>query len=241
MNEEIIKLEEEIQNLKKDYEILVNENCSVKEKSVVLKKMILLYEKMQEVAYQEKIELEDRIKTEEDKYFDFYQAYQTGKVQTEDFYQLMKRLLNLSKIKYDSFVFRFNSGYQDRQLKNIESSFFILIEKEKLLNLKMMEYYGNFNVHEFKRYLFEYFKDGGEGFVFSDTHCLDFEFNFNVLNTRRIETIDGNPIYSIQDINNSFLGYCIGEVLCYIKEKGFDYMVSPVSKIKRKLYSDFYE
>lgn len=237
MHEEIKQLGVEIKRLEYEHEFLVRENCSAKIKSLVLKKIIVLYEKMQEVARCENIVLDDKIKKEEEKYFDYYLAYQDGKLLKSVFFPLMKRLLNLSNVEYDFSLFRFNSGYEEKALRNLESSFLILIEKEKMLELKMKEY-NKLNVSDFKNYLFEYFKDGGEGVIFSDTHCLDFEFQFSELNMHMINTVDGNPIYVIQDVNNSFFASCINDACCYMKEYGFDCVVPPVSKIKKKIYFD---
>ena len=100
-----------------------------------------------------------------------------------------------------------------------------------------MEGTSHLTLDEFKDRIFQYFKDGGEGFVSSTTHCLDFEFDFNQLNTHMIDTVDGNPIYFIQDARNSFFGICVEEGLNYIREKGFDYSIVPVDKMKRKIYS----
>ena len=53
------QLEDEIKKLEENYEILVNDNCSAMIKSIALKKIIALYEKVKQIAKCENILLDD--------------------------------------------------------------------------------------------------------------------------------------------------------------------------------------
>ena len=232
-----MKMEEvrkKIEKLKRDYEASVSSNESVSIKMGILKEIILLYDDLKlEMDKNCKNREISQIKKEEAKYFDLYCIYQEGRVLVDRFYFLLKELVNIRKMKYDILEFCFDCCYDN--LPHVESKYLILIEKNQL---KELEEIHNLTCDEFKNRLFQYFKDGGEGLVFSDTHCLNFEFNFDELNERMIDTVDGNPIYFIQDVKNSFFGVCVEEGLNYIQDKGFDYSVSSVGKMKRKLYSN---